>query len=114
VSAAFAPICVSNISLKGIGSVNFPTAPQPGQTLFSRVSGAASSLFFKWSTRVRVLHFLHSEIKSANLSAWPDAFQISGCISIEQSSPTTSSRSWTAAFHHAFLTLFFNSTPSGP
>ena len=37
-----------------------------------------------------------------------------GCMRIPASSPTMSSRSWTIARHHARLTLFFSSTPSGP
>ena len=125
-----APIWVSNMSLKGMGAVNCPTAPQLGQTLLLRSCGSASTVLMftcsacssaflvlassRWSTRVRVLHFLHSETRSANLSAWPEAFQTSGCMKMLASRPTTSSRIWTTFFHQARLTLFFSSTPSGP
>ncbi len=40
-SSALAPICVSNISLNGIGWVNWPTAPQFGQTLLLRSCSCA-------------------------------------------------------------------------
>jgi hypothetical protein len=56
----------------------------------------------------------HSTRGSEKLSTWPEATHTSGFMMIAASRPTMSARSWTIARHHAFLTLRFSSTPSGP
>ena len=60
------------------------------------------------------LQSLHIVIGSANVSRWPDAFQIFGCMMIVASSPATSLRPRTVNCHHACLTFCLSSHPSGP
>ena len=72
--------------------------------------GTSSSL----SARKRRWHARQSTMGSVKWSRWPLAFHTAGCIRMEASSPTMSARRRTLSCHHACLTLFFSSTPSGP
>ena len=57
---------------------------------------------------------VQSIIGSLNPPTWPDASQTFGCMMIEQSRPSMSSRAVTMSCHQAALTLRLSSTPSGP
>ena len=81
------PMCVLNIRLNRRGSPNSPS--HSGQ---SSVSSRSS--------RNRFLHSPHSTSGSVKLSTCPLAIQTFGCIRIDASMPTMSSRSRTNAFHH--------------
>ena len=67
-----------------------------------------------WSARQRSLQLRQSTIGSVKLERCPDASQTAGGDRIAASRPTTSSRYWTIARHHASFTLRRSSTPSGP
>ena len=60
------------------------------------------------------LQSLHIVIGSANVSRWPDAFQIFGCMMIVASRPATSLRPRTVNCHQACFTFCFSSQPRGP
>ena len=96
------PMKVLNMRLNCRASVTSP--PQAGHL-------PASS---RKSSRKRRWHTLHSTSGSEKPATWPDASHTRGCIRIEASRPTVSLRPVTTAFHHASLTLRFNSTPTGP
>ena len=66
------------------------------------------------SARWRIRQCLQSMSGSLKLTTCPDATQTSGFIRMALSSPTLYGLSCTKRFHHARLTLFFSSTPSGP
>ena len=51
---------------------------------------------------------------SEKFATWPLARQTSGCMMIDASRPTMSSRWCTIVLHHSFIKLRFSSTPSGP
>jgi hypothetical protein len=63
---------------------------------------------------VRVLHFLQTVTRSANLSAWPEAFHTIGCIRIAAIEADHVVAHLDDRFHQAVRTLRFSSTPSGP
>ncbi len=69
---------------------------------------------FRSSARKRSLQLRQSTIGSLKPATCPDASHTLGFMMIAASMPTTSSRSVTMCRHHAALTLFFSSTPSGP
>ena len=73
---------IVNIKLNSLGSVKLSFAPQFGH-------GAPKSIL---SALKRFLQLLQSTKGSEKLSIWPEAFQTSGCIRIEASIPSTSSR----------------------
>ena len=66
------------------------------------------------SARCLRLHSLHWTSGSVKLSTCPLAIHTLGCMSIEASIPSTSSRSRTIDFHHWSLTLRLSSVPTGP
>ena len=66
------------------------------------------------SARCLRLHSLHWTSGSVKLSTCPLAIHTFGCMSIDASSPSTSSRSRTIDFHHWSLTLRLSSVPTGP
>ena len=104
------PIVVSNMRLKGRGSVSSP--PHSGQTSLSGSSPRASASSRRWSSRKRRLHLpRHWTSGSLKPARCPDASQVRGCWMIAESSATMSSRSWIIAFHQALTTLFFSRTP---
>ena len=88
-------------------SVSVPFIPQLGQAI--SLGGP-----FRSSSRKRFLQLRQSTIGSLKPATWPDASQTRGFMMIDASIPTTSSRRLTIRRHHAALTLFFSSTPSGP
>jgi hypothetical protein len=67
-----------------------------------------------WSWRKRFLQTLHSTRGSVNPSTWPEASQTRGCMRMEASSPSTSSRWWTIRDHQRSFTFRFSSIPRGP
>jgi hypothetical protein len=101
---------VLNIRLNCRGSVSWHSVCSPGRLLGFRGHCASAIL----SARKRALQALQSTSGSENPLTWPDASHTLGCIRIAASSPSTSSRSRTIAFHQRALTLFLSSTPSGP
>jgi len=101
-SSSTGPMNVLNMRLNWRASVSSP--PHSGQW-------ARSS---RWSARKRFLHALQSTSGSVKPSTWPLASQTLGCMRIEQSIPTMSSRARTTSVHHASLTLRLSSEPSGP
>ena len=114
-----APRKVRSSPLNMRGSVNAPRVPQCGQAMsFRPFSGGwpcfSSYPSIRWSARKRRWHDWHSVSGSTNSVTWPLASHTSRARMTEESSPTMSSRSWTIAFHHCRLMLFFISTPSGP
>jgi hypothetical protein len=66
------------------------------------------------SARKRALHSRQSTSGSLKPARWPEASQTFGCMRMEQSMPTMSSRACTMSRHQAFLTLRLSSTPTGP
>ena len=116
--SSIGPTTVLNMRLNGFGSVISP--PQCGHE--SAYAGFTAAAFLPssarmssiWSARMSFLHCLHIVIGSANVSRWPLAFQIFGCMMIVASSPATSSRPRTVNCHQACLTFCFSSQPSGP
>ena len=67
-----------------------------------------------WPARKRRLQSRQSTIGSWKFATWPDATQVCGLAMIDESSPTTSSRSRTMVCHHAAFTFARSSTPIGP
>ena len=99
------PTKVLNMRLNFRGGPSF-CSPQCGH--------GPSTPFGSSSSRKRCRQPAHSTSGSVKFSTWPEASQTRGCMRIAASRPTMSSRSWTIERHHARLTLFFSSTPSGP
>ena len=95
------PAWVLNMRLNARASVR-SVEPQFGQ---------APSI---WSARQRSLQLRQSTIGSVKFERCPEASQIAGGERIAASRPTTSSRCWTIARHHASFTLRSSRTPSGP
>jgi hypothetical protein len=52
-----------------------------------------------------------STIGSVKPARWPEASHVFGCWRIAESRATMSSRSWSIARHHSFLTFVFSRTP---
>ena len=67
-----------------------------------------------WSARYLCLLALQSTSGSVNPATWPEASQTFGCMMIEVSIPTMSSRRRTMSFHQQSRMFFFSSAPSGP
>ncbi len=104
------PMNVLNMRLNMRGSVSWHCSASPGCLLGFWGQRASCSL----SARKRPLHVLQSMSGSVNPATWPLASQTRGCMRMAASSPSTSSRMRTMAFHHWSLRFFFSSTPSGP
>ena len=101
------PDVVSNIRLKSRASVRSHSGVSPGCLEGLRPHADWS----RWSARKRSLHVRQSTSGSVNPARCPLASHVRGCWMMAESSATTSSRSWSMARHHWFLTLFLSSTP---
>jgi hypothetical protein len=101
------PTKVLNMRLNAFGSVS-ASLPQLGHSV------RPSDFGVRWSARKRWLHSRHSTSGSVNPPTWPEASQTRGCMRIDASSCTMSSRSWIIRRFHASLTLSFSAAPSGP
>jgi hypothetical protein len=77
-------------------------------------ASAPSASFGALSARKRSPHTLQSTSGSEKLARCPDAFHTSGCMMIDASMPTTSSRLWTMKRHHSLIRLRLSSAPIGP
>ena len=94
----------------------FATAPaSPTSGSSAALMGESSKISQIWSARISLRQLpLHMLIGSEKVSRWPEAFQMAGCMMMEASSPSTSSRSRTMNRHQRSLMLRFSSQPSGP
>src|SRR5919199_5573715 len=95
---------VLNMRLNCRGSVHEGPRPQFEQALVRSM----------WSARKRLLQWVHSTSGSVKVATCPEASHTSRFMRIDDSKPTTSSRSCTIERHHSFLRLRLSSTPRGP